>query len=204
LRRWLRRQGVPEVAVPEAAAAEEECEVCGTVPFFAAVRCACSATRLACLHHGAHARTPATLPAAARADAAAFAPGLALCDCPIPHKTLQLRIADVQLEGALVACGLSPPFLAPEEPADGPAKRARADDRFGAGGAGSADASAGDRYKPPTAMCSECGRHAGRGGLLRCMGCDAAFHRKCADADAKRARNTAEVCLCPSCWDAQR
>jgi hypothetical protein len=48
--------------------------------------------------------------------------------------------------------------------------------------------------------CSECGRHPGRGGFMRCMGCDTPFHRKCADRDLRRT----DVCLCPACWDAQQ
>jgi hypothetical protein len=73
LRRWLRQQGVPELFVPVVAAAEVECEVCGTVPFFAVVRCACSATRLACLHHGTclALRCPLPLPADPRQPARA-------------------------------------------------------------------------------------------------------------------------------------
>jgi len=35
---------------------------------------------------------------------------------------------------------------------------------------------------------------------MRCMGCDAAFHRKCADRDL----HLTDVCLCPACWDAQQ
>jgi len=48
--------------------------------------------------------------------------------------------------------------------------------------------------------CSECGGHPRRVGLLRCMACDAEFHRACADV---RPATSSAVTLCPSCWDAQ-
>jgi hypothetical protein len=120
---------------------------------------------------------------------------MALCTCRAGDKILLLRIADRAFEQALAACGEAlPPVGDPASSLLKPAaKRHRGD--------GSPNNAA---HKASAAVCSECGRHAGRGGLLRCMGCDAAFHRKCADATHERSRDAAEVCLCPSCWDAQR
>ena len=119
---------------------------------------------------------------------------MALCSCRVGDKILLLRIADRAFEQALAACGdVMPPAGELSSSLPKPAaKRHRGD--------GSPDAA----DKASTAVCGECGRHAGRGGLLRCMGCDAAFHRKCADAAHERSRDAAEVCLCPTCWDAQR
>lgn len=117
--------------------------------------------------------------------------GLALCDCDILKKRLELQVDDAVLEHALRACGhtVPAPREAPEPPSES-LKRARGDHADGSRAPGSA-----------MARCSECGRHGGRGGLVRCMGCDASFHRKCADLHGRAA---AEVCLCPDCWDAQR
>jgi hypothetical protein len=43
-----------------------------------------------------------------------------------------------------------------------------------------------------------------QGTLLRCMACDADFHRKCSDMDTRGAAAAAEVVLCSSCWAGQR
>jgi hypothetical protein len=123
--------------------------------------------------------------------------GLAMCDCSAAHKTLELHVSDEELRAALLACGH--PIDSPgASPANKQVKRPRLEP--------AAAASAGDGAPRTTDLeskslrCSECGRHAGRGGLLRCMGCDAPFHRKCADRDLRRT----DVCLCPTCWDAQQ
>lgn len=52
-RKWLRKHNVADTATLEPEANDAECEVCGTVPYFAAVRCACHASRIACPQHGA-------------------------------------------------------------------------------------------------------------------------------------------------------
>ena len=121
---------------------------------------------------------------------------------------MELRVPDSMLECALPASELAAaaPQLAapparPMPPLPPPAKRLRAEP---VPGLRDVDAFTGaqDAPRASTALCSECGRHAGRGGLLTCMGCDAAFHRKCADWDDRPAHGDA-VCLCPPCWDAQ-
>jgi len=52
-RKWLRQHNVADSPLLESEANDAECEVCGTVPFFAVVRCACNASRIACPQHGA-------------------------------------------------------------------------------------------------------------------------------------------------------
>ena len=56
-RKWLRQHNVADAPLPSVEANDAECEVCGTVPYFAAVRCACNASHIACPQHGA---TPCT------------------------------------------------------------------------------------------------------------------------------------------------
>jgi hypothetical protein len=52
-RKWLRQRNVADAPLMQPEANDAECEVCGTVSYFAAVRCACDASRIACPQHGA-------------------------------------------------------------------------------------------------------------------------------------------------------
>ena len=171
---------------------DAECEVCGTLPYFATVRCACNASHVACPQHGA-ACIRSLMKSVSDCTAET---GLALCDCSAAHKTLELHVSDQELRAALVACGHPVESPGPS-PANKQVKRPRLEP--------AAAASVGDDApladpESKSLRCSECGRHAGREGFLRCMGCDTPFHRKCADRDLRRT----DVCLCPTCWDAQQ
>ncbi len=190
LRRWLQQHGTRSVlASPPRGAAEDECYVCGTLPYLAAVRCSCAPARVTCLHHG-----------------------FMMCDCRGVNKSLEVRVADAELESVLSpadraaeAARAAPPVAAqpvaaqPQPLLPGSGKRVREDDA--AAKCKPVERTAAPPSAQPAGQCSECGGRGGRSGLLRCLACDAGFHRKCGDMRS-RGRG-AELSLCPSCYDAQ-
>ena len=195
-RKWLRQRNVADAFMLVPQENDAECEVCGTLPYFATVRCACNASLVACPQHGASSI------ASQLVDDRCFLTalpetGLAMCECSAARKTLELHVSDEELRAALVACGHSADSPG-ASPANKQVKRPRLEPLAAASAGDDAPRAADPESK--SLRCSECGRHAGRGGFMRCMACDTAFHRKCADRDLRRT----DVCLCPPCWDAQQ
>ena len=52
-RKWLRQRNVADAPLLVPEENDAECEVCGTLPYFATVRCACNPSLIACPQHGA-------------------------------------------------------------------------------------------------------------------------------------------------------
>jgi len=140
-----------------------------------------------------------------RSSGAKPAPGFAMCECKGGQKALEIRIADQELD-SLYSAAPAPapvpaPLLAP------PAGIVAATTVAAAATVVAAPGGKREREGPPQGAwksqsgCYECGGRGGRGGLLRCLGCDAQFHGKCVDLKARGQRT--EICLCGNCWDAQ-
>jgi hypothetical protein len=135
--------------------------------------------------------------------------GFAMCDCKGNNKLLEMRIengAFVQLLAPHAAAAAGAGYMMPTVPIVNPPALADVvaapTDQSQQGKRSRPQFKPNPRFVAPDPnRCSECGGHGERLSLLRCVACDCAFHSKCGNM---RSRSTAaELCLCPSCYNAQ-